>query len=288
MPTLFNSTLASLASTDVAVSEDGLFSVLTTGAIAVSYFANGAPQEVGRLKKAGAAALRAVGDTVRIQNTTSGTINLRVAQTSSAPVVEAVNYLISEDMEEVGTPTDWLDAGSPDWDYATSPAPLFGAQSLYLAGGGSPANKVTKTMPDNGYLELVARMSLPSAALPPAAQFTLGGFRTSAGATICLARILSDGKLAVYSGSDSTGTVEIPAADTPFWMKLVFERGGTVSIEWNYDGVWLGSGNRYTSKAEASGATVGEIDLRSGASGEHVIWDNLLVLDGVIANDPQV
>lgn len=37
--------------------------------------------------------------------------------------------LIEENFDGTGTPSGWTDANSPNWDYATSPAPLAGTQS---------------------------------------------------------------------------------------------------------------------------------------------------------------
>lgn len=51
-------------------------------------------------------------------------------------------YLISEDFEGVGTASGWTNAGTVNWNYVTSPAPLFGAESWFggaAAGSTSPA-----------------------------------------------------------------------------------------------------------------------------------------------------
>lgn len=40
-------------------------------------------------------------------------------------------YLLNEDCEGTGTPSGWADNSTPDWDYATSPAPLADSQSWY-------------------------------------------------------------------------------------------------------------------------------------------------------------
>jgi hypothetical protein len=48
------------------------------------------------------------------------------------------SYILSEDCEGAGAPSGWTDAtfdetsGSIDWDYATSPSPLVGSQSVYM------------------------------------------------------------------------------------------------------------------------------------------------------------
>jgi hypothetical protein len=48
-------------------------------------------------------------------------------------VVSGPTYLIEENFEGAGAPTGWDDgAGTPNYDYATSPAPLEGSQSLLL------------------------------------------------------------------------------------------------------------------------------------------------------------
>lgn len=45
----------------------------------------------------------------------------------------APTYLLQENCDGTGTPSGWTDVNTPDWDYTTSPAPLEGTQSLFLA-----------------------------------------------------------------------------------------------------------------------------------------------------------
>jgi hypothetical protein len=48
---------------------------------------------------------------------------------------ECAGYSTCEDAEGSGTPADWTNTGSPDWDYTTDPAPLRGTQSVALETG---------------------------------------------------------------------------------------------------------------------------------------------------------
>jgi hypothetical protein len=60
------------------------------------------------------------------------------------PIVagDSPSYILSEDCEGTGAPSGWTDAtseetsGSIDWDYATSPSPLVGSQSVYMTSNG--------------------------------------------------------------------------------------------------------------------------------------------------------
>lgn len=48
-------------------------------------------------------------------------------------------FFLNEDFEGTGTPAHWTKGGTANFDYTTSPAPLTGAQSLYIPGPYSTA-----------------------------------------------------------------------------------------------------------------------------------------------------
>jgi len=60
-----------------------------------------------------------------------------------APVASGITYLVDENFEGTGAPSGWtVDSGvQVDFDYATAPAPLFGAQSLRVNAGDHYARK---------------------------------------------------------------------------------------------------------------------------------------------------
>lgn len=63
------------------------------------------------------------------------TVSGRPAPGGAAAGDECTGYSTCEDAEGSGTPADWTNTGSPDWDYTTSPAPLRGTQSVALDAG---------------------------------------------------------------------------------------------------------------------------------------------------------
>jgi len=64
-------------------------------------------------------------------------------------------YLLEEDCEGSGKPGTWSDGGSPDWDYATSPAPLEGSLSWRSASVANQSSSPTFTATSPCYIYFV-------------------------------------------------------------------------------------------------------------------------------------
>ena len=61
-------------------------------------------------------------------------------------------YLLEEDCEGSGTPGTWSDGNSPNWDYATSPAPLEGSLSWRSASLSDQSSSPTFTATSPCYI----------------------------------------------------------------------------------------------------------------------------------------
>lgn len=155
--------------------------------------------------------------------------------------------LLDEDCEGTGKPAGWTDAGTPNWDYVTAPAPLQGAQSLRF--GTSQAAHFT--FAGTTTVEMYCLFTVASL---PGSIVTIFGARDSGGAALCLARLNTTGTISVYSnGSDATFTTDAYTAGTAIHLWLRYVSGGTCTVEWATDGVRVGSGNKFASKTGGSG-----------------------------------
>lgn len=95
-------------------------------------------------------------------STIAGKAISAIATVDGVTVAAAPSYLIQEGAEGSGTPSGWSDiaGGTVDWDYATSPAPIEGTQSLRVAStpDGNPhgsCKSFTATDPVYGFFEFI-------------------------------------------------------------------------------------------------------------------------------------
>lgn len=106
-----------------------------------------------------------------------------------------ISYLISEDCEGTGTPAGWNNGASTvNWDYATSPAPLVGSQSVLVGIVETFANFTAQS-------DVWAYFQMNLSAIS-GSQFIFS-FRTSADVKVCSLRVLSDGTFRIYDTSQT-------------------------------------------------------------------------------------
>lgn len=124
-----------------------------------------------------------------------------------------ITYLLSEDFEGTGTPSGWSSSGSVDFDYATSPAPLVGAQSLSV--GNSTGTATTSNFPAQTHPYGFYRYYHTAAS---SANFYC---RTGAGGTTLRWSTTSGGGTTLYCGTVSSylGLVITPGALNFIWWE---------------------------------------------------------------------
>lgn len=135
-----------------------------------------------------------------------------------------VSYLLSEDFEGTGIPAGWTTiAGSPNYDYATSPAPLAGSQSLGIPSGASTEAAFTAS----GDLWVYCKFSVDVISGSP----DLFVIKDASDANVCRVRIISTGVIRVYNGaavqSDSSAGAYTAGDVRHVWVHYVKGTGAT-------------------------------------------------------------
>lgn len=186
----------------------------------------------------------------------------------------AASYdLVEENVEGTGTPSGWIDSGSPNWDYTS--VVLQGSQSLQCSSGQSTYKTFTGSTTVHAY----SLFRIPSSI--PGSTTTYHAIRDSAGTALATFRVNSSGQMIVFAnGSESTPTVDALSANTTYHVWCLFTSGGTCSVAFSTDGTKPTSGNAYTFKTGGSG-TAARLQLNPVA-----IYDRILASTTAIGNSP--
>lgn len=146
-----------------------------------------------------------------------------VIQKKNAVTDECAGYSTCEDGEGTGTPADWTNAGSPDWDYTTTH--LRGAQSVALDAG----ERIEKGSLTGGDVWTFIRWQ--SADGNPSTTNYIALISDSANTVLGRLQIGSTGGIRHYNGSSSqqaAGNLSDGATGTYcFWWHL--KRGSSVN-----------------------------------------------------------
>lgn len=130
--------------------------------------------------------------------------------------------LLSENCEGTGTPADWTDTGSVNWDYTTTV--LEGSHSVRL----SASANTTKSI---GSLTTAECFFLVNFGSLPVSTASIGGFRASDTSPRAVARVNSTGNVAVYcNGGDSSFTTDAMVAGTTYGVWVKWTASGECSV----------------------------------------------------------
>lgn len=185
-----------------------------------------------------------------------------------------VPYLIAEDFETGVKPDTWTNSGSPNWGYTA--VVLQGAKSLATVGGSTAAVAFA------GKTIVEAYCMFRLITLPGSTQ-TLFGFRDNSEAALCLMQVTASGVVQLFTNGTSTGGVlaGTMAASTNYHVWLRFTSGGQCTLAFSTDGIRPTSGSNFVSRVTGSSGTATRLNI-----GTAVIVDRILVLDGVIGDNP--
>jgi hypothetical protein len=146
-----------------------------------------------------------------------------VIQKKNAVTDECAGYSTCEDAEGTGTPADWTNTGSPDWDYTTTH--LRGAQSVAM----DAAEKIAKGSLTGG--DLWAFVRWQAADGQPSSTSYVFLVKDSDGVTLGKIQINTNGAIRHYNGTanaTSAGTLDDGATGAYcFWWHL--KRGSSVN-----------------------------------------------------------
>lgn len=211
---------------------------------------------------------------------------------ASTAAAAGATYLLTENFEGTGydeTITgSWTESsGTPDEDYATSPAPLAGSQSLELNDAGANERIDSPTYAATADIWLYFLVHFNSL---PAATETVASFRNST-TEMCSMQITSAGLLRVaMTGGNSVTTVSAMSAGTTYhvWIHYTAGSGANAfgSVAFSTDGTKPTSGNAYTQKTDST-ATASSDNIRLRSDGAiQLFMDKVRVDDANIGDNP--
>jgi hypothetical protein len=178
-------------------------------------------------------------------------------QAGGAP---GVSYLVQQDFEGAGYDNGetWTESGTGtrDEDYATSPAPLVGSQSLRVAvssqGGTTTKAFASDQSTVEGYLQ-VHFVSLPASGK------VFVAFRDSGGTRLVNIEVGASSRITVRCGTGAATTTDAISTGTTyhFWWRYVKGTGANAqaSVAFSTDGTRPPSGNKFAAVTNGSRTT---------------------------------
>jgi hypothetical protein len=205
----------------------------------------------------------------------------------------APTYLLEEGFEGTGYDEilagSWTESsGTPDEDYATSPAPLVGSQSLELNDGGTNERADSPSFTDTADVWFFCYIHFNSL---PAGTESIISIRN--GTTEMLsAQVTSSGTWRLsMTGGNSAATTAAMSAGTTYKVRIRYTAGGGATGFGSFEfattgGTFDGSGTDYTSKSDST-ATLSAQNLRLRSEGAiQLFMDRVLVDDAEIGSNP--
>lgn len=184
-----------------------------------------------------------------------------------------VTYQLEENFES--TPTGWTTVvGTPNYEWATAPAPLEGTKSLRLLSTG----QIYKAIPSATVVEAFTKFSYESAA---GALSTIMSVRDSVGSMVAAFRVNgATGQVTIYTAAgDSSPCADVMVPNTEYDVWLRWSSGALSSVAFiEAGGTRPTSGSKFQSKTGGS-ATGARIYLYGGVSSPSV-FDRVLILNG--------
>jgi hypothetical protein len=201
----------------------------------------------------------------------------------------APTYLLNQNFEGTGYDNSeaWLEAGTPNEDYTTSPAPLEGSQSLLCDLGGNNrafSPDFAATADAWGYV-LFRPLTIDLGDTPVV-------FRRLDGAAVMSVIINATGNIRIEDASVATSyTTDAMAVGTTYHIRVHYVKGtganAVYSAEFSTDGTFAGSGNKFTgTSVGVSTDDATSIRLAADTGTCSFIFDKARVDNAVIGNNP--
>lgn len=192
-------------------------------------------------------------------------------------------YLLAEDFEGTGKPSGWGSAGSPNWDYTTSP--IVGAQSLFLPKGSAGSNYSTRGFTNTGAeIWLFCRLRRDGTA-SSSGQTILGISNVATWAVQLNSR--TDGSFQLYSDSQIGVTgVYSNGSNLAVWIRYVRGTGANCVVT-----LYISNGSEVRGSAVLS--TSAAVSTRTASmvhfqtiSGADIVIDKVRVSATAIGSNP--
>lgn len=204
----------------------------------------------------------------------------------------AATYLINQNFEGTGydNSESWTEnAGTPDEDYATSPAPLVGSQSCQLNDGGvdETITSPTFTALAEAWFYFVMTPDTLGASMSTYAQFR------DASTSFVSAQYDAEGNWRIsMSGGNSSATVDGMTADTVYEVLVHYVAGsganavGSVEFVPLGGGTFDGAGNNFTQFTSGTATASTDRVRLTSTDAASMIVDRVLVDNVAIGNNP--
>lgn len=174
-------------------------------------------------------------------------IPLHVFLSGGTASTGGVTYIINEDFEGTGKPAGWTDGGTPPgWDNTTD---AIDGQSPSFS---STAANAYFAITDGTYFVAILQFRMPSAQGLPASTRTIMSFREDTLTDHCSAKVTTTGQIRLSTNGSDVSSVDVMSLDTNYYIKLIYNEGGSSSVEFSTTTTFLGSGNKYRSATSAS------------------------------------
>lgn len=196
----------------------------------------------------------------------------------SKPIQSVITYLIQEDCEGTGTPANWFNFNTPNWDYSASP--LAGLQSFQTTNSSSSTNIMAST-----YSTLFGFLLLKVTASGTDQDFFR--LKTSTGAVVGRMSLRSAVQFRISHGG-TTSTITALTLDQLYyiWWDWTISTGGNNGVMHMYISTTTTKPAATLTITNGDATTdVGQIML-SGATGNGFIADNIYVSTSDITGVP--
>lgn len=200
------------------------------------------------------------------------------------------SYLVAENFEGTGYEASGTEVGTGtlDEDYATSPAPLVGSQSLRIANSVQPGRVYWSF---TAQADVWAYFQVNWVTLPATGK-QFAGFSSGADTPQLSIEFQAGGVIRVRGGSQNATTVDGMTTGVTYHVWIHYTKGSGsnafVDIGFSTDGTKPTSGNKYASKS--NGTTTLDADrFYFGSSGNgtwEAVFDKLRVSSSAIGDNP--
>ncbi len=190
-------------------------------------------------------------------------------------------YLVSEDFEGTGTPSGWVESGSPDFDYAY--LPVQGAQMLSCPDGSSAYKNFANSSGTCWAFARIRRLSTPTVT-----DFTILGLFDSSGTSLASVRTRNTSNgWRLWAGSAYVGTTNYGGSNVnvAIWLSYTAGTGGNAvtSIYINNSEIRPAS----PALIHTSGTRTANAErVICNASGAQILFDKVRVSASPIGSNP--
>lgn len=193
-------------------------------------------------------------------------------------------YLVSEDVDGSGTPAGWTNAGSPNWDYTTSP--IVGAQSLLCS---SELNTTTISFTPASTVWVFCRIRREATG-GSSSTIPIVGLRSASDVNLALVtnrnnpayRLLGGSIIGGFNATVSNGV------NHALWLQYIIGTGAnSIARMWlQEDGTEIRPASMYANHTTGNATADAAKLILGGASAAGMVFDKIRVSTSEIGDNP--